>query len=510
MKTFVAAFFIATVAAAALTPLVRLLAFRIGAVAVPGARHIHKRTTPRLGGVAIFVAFMLPLVALFFVNSDVALAVRQQPLHVFGLLVGAFAMCALGFLDDLKGVRALYKLLAQVAVAAFAYGCGFRIEEISVPFLGAAQMGIFALPITVFWIVGIVNAVNLIDGLDGLAGGVVFFAALTNFVVAYIGGSVFVAALMACLLGGVLGFLFFNFNPARIFMGDSGSYFLGFVLATSAIVAGGGQKATTTVSLLVPIIALGVPIFDTLFAIVRRFLERRPLFSPDRSHLHHRLIDMGMTQRRAVIVLYGASVVLTVSAIAISMGRDWQVGVAILASSVVLFGLVRFVGAFQHMHLRRRQKERFRSRHAELLRRLVPLHLPTFAAVRSREELWGLLAAFARDAEMCFVEVIHVVGREEEILHRWQSPPETGRCEGKLVSARLPVRHDAGDLQLKFGWRSEIDEVSPQADILLQIVADATDGRLLWQPAAAAVESSPPIPAAGAEAVAHARTAKAL
>jgi UDP-GlcNAc:undecaprenyl-phosphate GlcNAc-1-phosphate transferase len=357
-------------------------------------------------------------------------------------------------------------------------------------------MGVFALPITVFWIVGIVNAVNLIDGLDGLAGGVVFFAALTNFVVAYIGGSVLVAALMACMLGAVLGFLFFNFNPARIFMGDSGSYFLGFVLATSAICAGGGQKATTTVSLLVPIIALGVPIFDTLFAMIRRFLERRPIFAPDRSHIHHRLLDMGMTQRRAVLVLYGASIVLTVSAILISLGRDWQVGFAILAASVVLFGLVRSVGVFHQVHLRRRQKDRIRSRHAEVLRRLVPGLSVTFAVIRSREDLLRMLESFADEAELCYVEVLRVTGREEQTLHRWQAASATGRCEGQLVSARFPVRHAEGGIELKFGWRSELNEVCSQSDILLQIVADMVDGRLLWQPVSEGVEATTPLVAA--------------
>ena len=160
-------------------------------------------------------------------------------------------------------------------------------------------MGVFALPVTVLWIVGVTNAVNLIDGLDGLAAGVTFFAAFTSFVIASISGSVFVALTMAALMGALVGFLFFNFNPARIFMGDSGSYFLGFVLATTAL-AGGGlqQKASTAVSLLVPVLALGVPIFDTLFSMFRRVLERRPIFSADRGHVHHRLLDIGLTHRR--------------------------------------------------------------------------------------------------------------------------------------------------------------------------------------------------------------------
>jgi UDP-GlcNAc:undecaprenyl-phosphate/decaprenyl-phosphate GlcNAc-1-phosphate transferase len=146
--------------------------------------------------------------------------------------------------------------------------------------------------------------------------------------------------LMASLMGALLAFLFYNFNPARIFMGDSGSYFLGFLLATSSIMAP-LQKASTTVSLLVPIVALGLPIFDTLFSMLRRYLERRPMFSADRGHVHHRLLDMGITHRRAVVTLYGASVVLAASAIAIALGRDWEVGLGLLGASVVLAGLMR-------------------------------------------------------------------------------------------------------------------------------------------------------------------------
>ncbi len=172
-----------------------------------------------------------------------------------------------------SGLRAVYKLLAQVAVAVGAFALGFRIEAVFLPFIGTLQMGVFALPVTLLWIVGITNAVNLIDGLDGLAAGIAFFAAFTSFVVAFLSGSAFVALTMATLMGALVGFLFFNFNPARIFMGDSGSYFLGYLLATTALAGGVQQKASTAVSLLVPVIALGLPIFDTLFSMVRRLLR---------------------------------------------------------------------------------------------------------------------------------------------------------------------------------------------------------------------------------------------
>ena len=275
---------------------------------------------PRLGGIAIALASACTLLMLLRVESSVGMVVQAEPLRVLGLLGGALIVFVVGVLDDTRRVRALYKLYAQVAAATLAYLCGFRIDAISTSLGNSVSMGIFGLPVTILWIVGIVNAINLIDGLDGLAAGIVFFAGrLTTFVVAYISGNVLVAVVMASTLGAVVGFLFFNFNPARIFMGDSGSYFLGFLLGTSSI---GGYKASTAVALLVPMIALGVPIFDTCFTVVRRFIERRPLFSPDRGHIHHRLLDMGLTHRRAVLTLYGVSIVFTVTAIAISVGRE--------------------------------------------------------------------------------------------------------------------------------------------------------------------------------------------
>lgn len=477
MKAYVAAFAVAVLVAAGLTPLVRRLAFRIGAIDLPGGRRIHKHGIPRLGGVGIYLGFLAPLVGLFLVESSVALSFRGELWRVVGVFVGGLGMCALGFADDVRGIRALYKLYAQIAAASFAFACGFRIDAIGLPLLGDLSMGVFAFPVTVLWIVGIINAVNLIDGLDGLAAGVVFFAALTNFVVAWLAGSVFVAVLMAATMGAVLGFLFYNFNPARIFMGDSGSYFLGYVLATTSL-AGASQKASTTVSLLVPIIALGVPIFDTLFAMVRRFLERRSIFSPDRGHLHHRLLDMGLTQRRAVLILYGVSVLFTAAAVAMSLGRNWEVGLAILGATVIVIGLVRFVGVFEYTYLRRRQRARIRSPKTEAMRRALPGMIAACERAQSADEVMGLLTETASKAGLSFFELIDVQGRSEKVVHRWDrnGPPKD---PGKVVSARYPLGREQGaQHQIKFGWESEQSDVSPQLEILLQVLVDVTSDGL--------------------------------
>jgi UDP-GlcNAc:undecaprenyl-phosphate GlcNAc-1-phosphate transferase len=474
MRSFFAAFAVSTLVASVLMPLVRRLALRLGAVDHPGGRRIHLRSIPRFGGLAICLAFFVPLGALYLVESSVAAVFRHDTVKVAGLFAGGVVMCAVGAIDDTRGLRALYKLYAQIAVATVAFLCGFRIEGVSLPLLGEFSMGVFALPVTVLWMVGIINAVNLIDGLDGLAGGVVFFAGVTNFVVAYLAGSTFVALVMAALLGSVLGFLFHNSNPARIFMGDSGSYFLGFVLGATSLV-GASQKASTAVALLVPVLALGVPIFDTLFAMVRRFLERRPIFSPDRGHVHHRLLDMGITQHRAVLIIYGVSVLFTAGAIGISLGRNFQVGVAILAASIALLGVVRFLRYFEQLHERRRQKARLRSSDVHRLRRLIPGLPMRFARADTESELLDALAAVASEAGMSSVSVVTTLpdGGAEETAFRWTNPLQPDSGDDDRVSVLCPIGpDDLACTQLRFGWRGEANEALSDLEILLQVVAD--------------------------------------
>jgi len=494
MRTFLAAFTLAALVSATLTPLVRLLAFRLGAVSRPGGRHVHRHETPRLGGLAICLGFFAPLVGLFFVQSAVASDFTKDISKVIGLFAGGAFMCAVGAVDDTRGIRALYKLYAQIAAAMFAFACGFRIDVVALPFIGDLSMGAFALPVTVLWIVGIVNAVNLIDGLDGLAAGVVFFASLTNFVVAWLSEGSLPALFMATTMGAIIGFLFYNFNPARIFMGDSGSYFLGYVIATTSL-AGAAVKASTTVSLLVPVVALGVPIFDTLFAMVRRWLERRPIFSPDRGHIHHRLLDMGLTHRRAVLIIYAINVILMLTAIAISLGRSWQVGVALVATSAVFFGLVRAVGYFGYVHRRRRQRERLRPRDSELLRRLVPSLPARFEQARTQADIMATLTESGIEAGLCYIEI---VSQDENVAPelQWTNPQESEPFGPDVLSARYPVgRDDLARVDIKFGFRSDFGEVCPQTEVLLQVVTDILETSLTrvrsrLAPAAPAVEEA--------------------
>jgi UDP-GlcNAc:undecaprenyl-phosphate GlcNAc-1-phosphate transferase len=336
MRTAAISFLISLVLAAALTPMVRAFAIARGWFDYGlEARKVHGRPIPRLGGVAIVLAFYAPILGMLLYPTGMAHHFFADPTRAYALMLGGLAIAALGLYDDLRGAGALIKLIVQLGVACALWFAGFRIEELGLPGFGTHALGILAMPVTVFWIVGVVNAMNLIDGLDGLAGGIAFLALGTSFVVAFSRGDATMALLCAALAGSVFGFLVYNFNPASIFMGDTGSMFLGFILAAGAIQT--SQKASTAVALLAPLISLGLPIADTALAILRRASAGRPIFSADREHIHHRLLARGLSHRQAVLVLYGLSFVLCAFALAISFANN--VGTAITLSGLALVGV---------------------------------------------------------------------------------------------------------------------------------------------------------------------------
>ncbi|AKU93097.1 Undecaprenyl-phosphate N-acetylglucosaminyl 1-phosphate transferase [Vulgatibacter incomptus] len=304
---------------------------------VSSARKIHARPIPRLGGVAIVAAFFTPLLGLLVLESSTGRMFLADQSRALGLFIGGAAIAALGIYDDIRGANAWAKLCIQIPIALLMFQLGFRVEVIANPFGEPITLGWLALPITMMWIIGLINAVNLIDGLDGLAGGVALFAIGVTFIIAVARGQPLMVLFSAALAGAVLGFLFYNFNPATVFMGDTGSMFLGFVLATTSLQV--NQKSSTTVALLIPIVALGLPIFDTSLAFSRRMLSGRSPFSADRGHVHHRLLDAGLSHRQAALVLYGCCMVLSVAALTLTVANN-VVTAALLAS--LLVGAVSF------------------------------------------------------------------------------------------------------------------------------------------------------------------------
>ena len=303
MLQYVVPFVIALVVSYALTPSVKKLAIKIGAVDRPNARKVHTHVIPRLGGLAIYIGFM----------AAVLFCVPLQH-ELVGMLLGCTAIVAVGIWDDICNIPAKVKLVGQILAACIPIAFGIQIEWLTNPFGDIIVLPeLIAIPVTILWIIGFTNTVNLIDGLDGLAAGVAFIASISMFLLAYNLNQFLPALVIVSMAGAALGFLQYNFNPAKIFMGDTGSMLLGYTLSVAAVL--GLVKTAATVALVVPIIALGLPILDTTFAIIRRKMSGVPIFQPDKGHLHHRLLALGMTQKQAVLIMYFVSMILGIVAL---------------------------------------------------------------------------------------------------------------------------------------------------------------------------------------------------
>lgn len=319
MLAYVVPFFIALIVSYAVTPGVKKLAIKIGAIDKPDERKVHTHVIPRLGGLAIYIGFMAAVLYSMPVFSE-----------FFGFLLGAAAIVLLGIWDDIRNIPARVKLAGQIIAAAIPVAYGVQIEWVTNPFGTILIIPEWlAVPVTVFWIVGFANTVNLIDGLDGLAAGVSVIASISMFFMAVSMNQYLPAMILVAMSGAALGFLQYNFNPAKIFMGDTGSMLLGYTMAVVAVL--GLVKTAATVALIVPIIALGVPIMDTLFAIIRRKMSGVPVFQPDKGHLHHRLLALGMTQKQAVLSMYMVSVLLGFVAVFVA-NVGYKTGIVTIAA----------------------------------------------------------------------------------------------------------------------------------------------------------------------------------
>lgn len=334
--TIIAAFAVAAVLSYFFTPPVKNFAHKVGAIDVPkDARRMHKKPIPRLGGLAIYGGFLCSI-----------LIFGQLDETMLCVLLGAAIIVALGIFDDVLALGAKLKFVVQIVAAAIPVCIGdlqiglfTNLNPLSdTPFV---HLGILAVPATIIWIVGITNAVNLIDGLDGLAVGVSSIAAITMLAVALLTGNMPIAITMAALAGACIGFMPYNLNPAKIFMGDTGSTFLGYMLATVSIM--GLFKFYAVISFAVPFLILGLPIFDTANAIIRRVAAGRSPMSPDRGHVHHKLIDMGFNQKQAVAILYAISATLGLTAVVLTSSGEVKAIVlllAVLAAILVGAGII--------------------------------------------------------------------------------------------------------------------------------------------------------------------------
>ena len=327
------AFVTAAASSVALTYVVRQRARWAGLYDHVDARKLHRSEIPRVGGVAIVSSVAITLSILAIVSGPDVLTSGGSGMIV--VLAGALAISVLGLYDDLWQVRARWKFLTQIAIALVVYALGVRVTTLTFPFAGVLHLGpLVGLVFTVLWLVGITNAFNLIDGLDGLASGAALFALTTMFVVATANGRFDAALVTLVLAGATLGFLYFNFHPATIFLGDSGSLFLGFMLAGIGLIS--AQKSPTVVAVAIPVVALGLPVLDTLLAVLRRFLRRQPIFAADRGHIHHRLLGRGYSARTVVLTLYAACAVLALCGMLLVNDGGWVAFVLALVGVGVL------------------------------------------------------------------------------------------------------------------------------------------------------------------------------
>lgn len=330
MEVFIVPFILAILISFIATPLVRKLAFKVGAVDIPkDNRRVHKEPMPLIGGLAIFIGVVMVMLIFLPLNKSTV-----------SILLGGTIILMGGIIDDLRELRPKYKLIFQILAGVVLILGDVKVEFITNPFAKSTTLlylNWLSIPITLFWVVGITNTLNFIDGLDGLSAGVAMISSLSLMVVAGRFEYTSVIIISAAVAGACLGFLPYNFNPAKIFMGDTGALFLGFMLA--AISIEGVMKSVATIAVIAPILILGVPIFDTTFAIFRRLLNGQSVAAADKGHLHHRLLNKGFSQKKAVLILYGISAAFGLFAILVSQANSKQavyVSVGMLMSSVLV------------------------------------------------------------------------------------------------------------------------------------------------------------------------------
>ena len=468
MRTAGVAFVLACLVSGLLTPVVRRIALRHHLFDDHVAsRKVHGRPIPRLGGIAIAAGFYVPLLALLFEASSVGGTFYANSRQAIAFLLGGVAICGLGLYDDIRGSGAIKKFIAQFAIAGALYWSGFRMDYIALPFIGTFSLGPFSIVFTMLWIVGVINAMNLIDGLDGLAAGVGLFGLVTTFVLAATRSDPIMMLFMASLGGATMGFLVYNFNPASIFMGDTGSMFLGYVLAVGAMQT--NQKSSTAVAILIPIVALGLPIADTLLAMIRRAVNHQPMFSADRAHIHHKLLDLGLSQKQAVLTLYAASVLLGAMALLLTVASGFQTALILLAMGTAGFFGIRRLG---YGHLKR---SAVAQAEIDAAKRLAKL-----AAVGDERKLWQELKAVTASLGMTSVRLSLDRQQDGDPLTVQRSHGDWRDTERFLGGIEV----SAGMATLRVDYRCEVSVSEVELEQIKQALEDATT-RLFGEPSGA-------------------------
>ena len=466
--TFIAAFLFSLLS----TPVIRNVALRWGLVDRPSARKMHHGSVPRMGGIALFLAFLFPFGLFLLVPTLPAEQVLSAPRAV-GFLAGAALIFCVGLTDDIRCLSPLIKFAGQLVAALIAYHFGFQIETVSLPFSDGLALGVFSLPVTVFWFVLVINAINLVDGLDGLAAGIGLFVSLAMLFVCITNAHIIEGLAFASLAGALMGFLRYNFSPASIFMGDSGSYFLGYVLAGLSVA--GSIKGQVATAMLIPVIALGIPLIDTLWAPFRRFIFGRKIFQPDRDHFHHRLVRLGYSQRSAVFLIYGFTLFLGVGAMSLVHAQDDTAALILFVLAIVAISIASYLDLYSFFTIQRMVNwARDLSDEAGISydRRVFLQHQQKIDMAPDLDTLWkavteALESMEFESAEFCYFESGE--GREgAEKNFKWhcdKQNPEEMADRGYFFKLELPLYCTEGEACRNFGvlflvkeMRSELDD----------------------------------------------------
>jgi len=438
MNPFALAYFGSWLLALLITPVVIKCARRLKVVDCPGVRKIHSVPIFRIGGVAVFLSVMLPSVSLILLSRRVC----GDFFELSGELIAVFAMGAfmffVGLVDDIKGLRARVKLICQFAAAAVVCSAGVKINSITFSDTFALNLGSLAWPSALLWIVGVTNAVNFIDGLDGLAAGISAIAAGVIALLALKFGQPATAVIMLCLVGALVGFLFFNFHPAGIFMGDCGSQFLGFMLAATSVMC--AARSGAAVSLTLPAVVLGIPIFDTLISMLRRFLGRRSIFSADRGHFHHRLLALGLGHSQVVIVAYAVTLTATCLGMFMLFTTPLQTVVVFVCILLLLgmgfrcIGSVRLRETIEALRRKRMVANEMKQEKADFEQ--LQLHL---AGAHTFDQWWRSLCLAAERMRFMTITLPLTDRSGTRRLLSWESDGETVQLQN-LVRTTVPIR----------------------------------------------------------------------
>jgi len=444
VKTYMAVYFGAALFAIFLMPVVSRLAKRYRLVDAPGPRKVHQVPIPRVGGVVFLLSTLVLVLPVFLLNNTIGQSFREADTQFIVLFVAAGFVFAVGFVDDLLSVRAYIKLLCLIGAALAVCASGATIREISVGTWFELKTGWGAWPLTVLWIVTITVCMNMIDGLDGLAGGISAIVCGTLVVLAIWSDYGAMAVLMLALLGSVSGFLFFNWHPAKIFMGDGGSMFLGFMIGAGSIVC--QTKTSTLVGLALPFLVLGVPILDTGLAILRRrVLERRSIFAADRGHLHHRLLDLGLQQHAVVIVIYAVTIMIAaIGAIALAAGGKWSVGL-LICGLLLLFAIVGVLHSQRYSEILETLKRNWViSQEARMERRSFEQAQVEMRESKSFDAWWETMCAMAMKMQFQGVGLWRRHNGRYERICAW-SVPEEERTNDRTVRLALPLNGNGAE-----------------------------------------------------------------